>query len=568
MSERLQKIIARAGITSRRKAEELIVSGRVTVDGAVVRELGSQADLESQTVCVDGKAVRGADKLRYLALHKPKGCVTTTDDPEGRPTVMDLLGREASRGLFPVGRLDFNTEGLLLLTNDGDFANRILTAKNRVPKVYEVKVNRRPSDAAFAKLRAGIRLDGRLARPEAIRLLRNADSPWFEITLVEGRNRQIHRMFERVGILVEKIRRVSIGRLSLRRLEPRQVRELEPREVQQLLNPPPAAREREEEAGTDGAQYGPRGQNARTGYRRPSPARQSRRRDQRSGPRREPDRRSARDNDSSDRSNRASPRKRTDQRPREVRQLLNPPPAAREREEEAGTDGAQYGPRGQNARTGYRRPSPARQSRRRDQRSGPRREPDRRSARDNDSSDRSNRASPRKRTDQRPREVRQLLNPPPAAREREEEAGADGAQYGPRGQNARTGYRRPSPVRQSRRRDQRSGPRREPDRRSARDNDSSDRSNRASPRKRTDQRADRPQRRGRPSTTDARRTDGKPIRRFKRSDKPQRPLGQRRATASRSPSRARTTGRGASPRRSPAPSRGQRNSRPGSKARP
>ena len=235
MPERLQKIIARAGIVSRRKAEELITAGRVSVNGAVVRELGSKADPATDTVCVDGTPVQAGAERRYLAMNKPKGCITSTSDPEGRPTVMDLLGPEGSKGLFPVGRLDYNTEGLLLLTDDGDFANRILAARNKVPKTYEVKISGSPPPEIIHKLRDGIRLDGRLSKPESIRLLKPSRNPWFEITLVEGRNRQIHRMFERVGFLVEKIRRVKIGNLTLRGLEPRQVRALHPKEVQSLL---------------------------------------------------------------------------------------------------------------------------------------------------------------------------------------------------------------------------------------------------------------------------------------------------------------------------------------------
>ena len=217
----------------------MITSGRVTVNGRVIQELGSQADPPHDTVCVDGKAIQSSAVRRYLVMNKPKGCITSTHDPEGRPTVMDLLGRETSRGLYPVGRLDYNTEGLLILTDDGDFANRITTARNKIIKVYEVKISGRPSREAIDKLRSGIRVDGRPARAESIRLLRDRDNPWYEVTLVAGRNRQIHRMFERIGFLVEKIRRVRIGNLSLRGLEPRQVRELKPKEVQQLLNPPP-----------------------------------------------------------------------------------------------------------------------------------------------------------------------------------------------------------------------------------------------------------------------------------------------------------------------------------------
>ncbi len=236
MPDRIQKLIARAGVTSRRKAEILITEGLVTVNGEVVTKLGSKADLSKDTVYVDGKALRSQTAKRYLAMYKPKGCITTTSDPEGRPTVMDLIGPELAKGLFPVGRLDYNTEGLLLLTNDGDFGNHVLSAKNEIPKAYEVKVTGMASETALEKLRAGFRLDGRPVRFEAIRLLREAANPWYRVTLVQGRNRQIHRMFERFGLLVEKIRRISIGRVMLRGLEPRQVRTLRQSEIKQLLS--------------------------------------------------------------------------------------------------------------------------------------------------------------------------------------------------------------------------------------------------------------------------------------------------------------------------------------------
>ena len=271
MPERIQRIIARAGITSRRKAETLMTEGRVTVNGLVVTELGSKADAASDTVCVDGRPVRPDAERRYFALHKPKGCVTTTSDPQGRPTVMDLFDRGSRKGLFPVGRLDYNTEGLLLITDDGDFTQRITAAKHKVPKVYHVKVSGCPSPESVQQLRDGIRLDGRLARPESVRLLRLARNAWYEVTLVGGRNRQIHRMFQRIGHLVEKIRRVSIGRLTLRGLEPRQVRALTGREVNDLLAgggpahpvelPKPRRRKRRtaSEGGTRRRSRGPRG---------------------------------------------------------------------------------------------------------------------------------------------------------------------------------------------------------------------------------------------------------------------------------------------------------------------
>lgn len=240
MSERLQKIIAGAGAASRRKAEEWIAAGRVSVNGEVVTAPGSKADLAGDRILVDGKPLEPALRRRYFALNKPKGCVATTSDPQGRRTVLDLLDKRNRKGIYPVGRLDYNTEGLLLLTNDGDFANRILSAKNEITKTYEVKVSGAPSAEQIDKLRCGVRLDGRLAAPVAIRLLRRAKNPWCEVELAEGRNRQIHRMFRAVGLLVEKIRRVRIGPLTLGDLPPGKARELRPAEVRRLLAPPAA----------------------------------------------------------------------------------------------------------------------------------------------------------------------------------------------------------------------------------------------------------------------------------------------------------------------------------------
>src|SRR5712675_3079140 len=158
--ERLQKIIAAAGVTSRRKAEELITQGRVSVNGQTVTELGSKADLEQDHIKVDGKLLRGAERHVYLLLNKPKGYVTTVSDPEGRPTVMDLVKNVGAR-IYPVGRLDYSSEGLLLLTNDGELASALTKAASHVPKTYLVKVSGQPSDAAIEQLRAGIVLPDR-----------------------------------------------------------------------------------------------------------------------------------------------------------------------------------------------------------------------------------------------------------------------------------------------------------------------------------------------------------------------------------------------------------------------
>ena len=217
--ERLQKILAAAGVASRRKAEEIITAGRVTINGAVVTELGTKADPAADKIAVDGKPLRVAERHLYLLLHKPKGYVTTVSDPEGRPTVMDLVGNVGAR-VYPVGRLDYASEGLLLLTNDGDLAQMLSKAGEHMPKTYYVKISGRPDERGIDRLRRGITItleDGRRVKtaPAKIRLIENAANPWYEVVLIEGRNRQIRRMFQAVGFLVEKIRRVQFGPLKL-----------------------------------------------------------------------------------------------------------------------------------------------------------------------------------------------------------------------------------------------------------------------------------------------------------------------------------------------------------------
>src|SRR5579863_2422289 len=217
--ERLQKIIAAAGVASRRTAEKLISSGAVQVNGTVVTELGTKADPETDHVRVNGKLLHGAQRPTYLLLNKPKGYVTTMSDPEKRPTVMDLIHGVRGR-VYPVGRLDYASEGLLLLTNDGDLAHRLMKAASHVAKTYVVKVAGTPKEDAIAKLRAGVSIatdDGKRVRtgPAVVRIVKEAANPWYEITLIEGRNRQIRRMFEAVGHHVEKIKRVRYGPLAL-----------------------------------------------------------------------------------------------------------------------------------------------------------------------------------------------------------------------------------------------------------------------------------------------------------------------------------------------------------------
>lgn len=236
--ERLQKIIAAAGIASRRKAEELIQAGLVSVNGATVTELGTKADPETDSIRVQEKLLHGPERHEYVALNKPRGYVTTVSDPEGRPTVMELLRSKAR--LYPVGRLDFNSEGLLLLTNDGDLAHKLMKAASHIPKTYLVKVAGQPGEDQLRRLRAGVTIaeerdPNRRVRtaPAQIRVIKEADNPWLEVTLHEGRNRQIRKMFEEIGHHVEKIRRVRYGPLELD-LPPGESRILTPQEIAKL----------------------------------------------------------------------------------------------------------------------------------------------------------------------------------------------------------------------------------------------------------------------------------------------------------------------------------------------
>ena len=236
MQERLQKIIAAAGVAARRKAEALIVQGRVSVNGRVVTQLGSKADPERDRVVVDGRLVQPASSHLCLLLNKPVGYVSTCFDPQHRPTVLSLLGDIRER-VYPVGRLDFHSSGLILLTNDGALANFLMSARSGVPRTYQVKLSCRPEAAALSQLESGIVLDGRRTAPCEIRpVLLERDKPWYEITLVEGRYHQVRRMFERAGCEVVKLQRVGIAFLTDRGLGPGRFRQLTPKEVERLKN--------------------------------------------------------------------------------------------------------------------------------------------------------------------------------------------------------------------------------------------------------------------------------------------------------------------------------------------
>jgi 23S rRNA pseudouridine2605 synthase len=230
--ERLQKLLSQAGVTSRRKAEEMILAGRVTVNGETITELGSKADLQRDHVKVDGTLLHAPHKLVYIALNKPREVVTTVSDPEGRQTVMHLL-RGIKERVFPVGRLDYSSEGLLLLTNDGEFAHRLTAPASHVVKTYVVKVTGNLTEEQVAAFAAGIPLHGRRTAPAQIKLIKPGDNPWYEVRLSEGRQNQIRMMFKHFGKLVEKLRRVKIGFLELD-LAPGRFRSLTPREVEKF----------------------------------------------------------------------------------------------------------------------------------------------------------------------------------------------------------------------------------------------------------------------------------------------------------------------------------------------
>ncbi len=228
--ERLQKILASAGIASRRKAEELILAGRVSVNGKTVTELGSKADLSVDKVKVDGRVLSAPKHHLYFAFNKPKNVVTTVHDPEGRQTVLSFFKGLHDR-LYPVGRLDYASEGLLLLTNDGDFANKMMSPASHVTKTYLVKVNGPLMPDQEEQFRRGIPIHGRRTAPAGLKLIRKGINPWYEVKLIEGRQNQIRIMIKHFGRLVEKLKRVKIGFLDLGTLKPGAYRTLTNAEV-------------------------------------------------------------------------------------------------------------------------------------------------------------------------------------------------------------------------------------------------------------------------------------------------------------------------------------------------
>ena len=229
--ERLQKLIAQAGICSRRAAEKLISDGKVTVDGKIVRELGAKADPSKNKIRVDGKLLRFDTEKIYLLLNKPRGYVSTVHDDRGRKTVLELLGENFSERVYPVGRLDLNSEGLLLLTNDGELTNALIHPRNEIKKTYRVKITGTVTEEKLDKLRAGIELDDGLTLPAEIFLL---DDGQIEITIHEGRNRQVRRMFAAIGCDVKRLRRIKVSFLTLDGLKVGAFRKLTAEEISRL----------------------------------------------------------------------------------------------------------------------------------------------------------------------------------------------------------------------------------------------------------------------------------------------------------------------------------------------
>ncbi|MGH9448535.1 MAG: pseudouridine synthase [Terriglobia bacterium] len=236
----MQKIISAAGFASRRKAEELILAGLVSVNGRTLTELGSKADAARDTIRVAGRVLRPPSAPITILLHKPVGYVSTVSDPEGRPTVASLL-RQAGikQRVYPVGRLDYNSSGLILMTNDGELANTLMSRATRAPRTYHVKLEGRPRAEDLKKLESGIALDGRKTAAATIRSLGvrgESEKPWYEITLIEGRYHQVRRMFERIGTPVVKLKRVRIAFLGDKGLAPGVWRPLTPAEIARLKN--------------------------------------------------------------------------------------------------------------------------------------------------------------------------------------------------------------------------------------------------------------------------------------------------------------------------------------------
>ncbi len=238
---RLNKYLADHGVASRRKADELIDEGRVQVNGRKVFELGVKINPDKDQVKVGGKLVKAKPQPVYFVFNKPRSVVTTTSDPQGRPIVMDFFKRIRKR-IFPVGRLDWDTEGLLLMTNDGDFSNEISSPESKIPKTYHAKLDGIITQAKMDKLRRGVSIIGGKVRALHIKKLKKGSDKkdWVEITITEGKNRQVRKMFEKVGYDVEKLKRVAIGQLKLGPLKSGDYRPLTRKDLENIFSKKPA----------------------------------------------------------------------------------------------------------------------------------------------------------------------------------------------------------------------------------------------------------------------------------------------------------------------------------------
>lgn len=233
---RLQKAIADAGITSRRKAEDLILQGRVSVNGETIRQMGTKIDPEIDAVIVDGQPLDLSQKEKiYLILNKPRGIVTTVDDPEGRETVMNLV-QDVTERIYPVGRLDYLSEGLLLMTNDGEFANNVIHPSGNINKVYEVKVFGAVTQEILKKLRTGVKSEVGFLKPKNVRVIKQLHSKtWLEFRLSDGKNREIRRLCEACGLTVDKLKRVAIGGLTVEGIKPGSYRMVSRKQMLNLI---------------------------------------------------------------------------------------------------------------------------------------------------------------------------------------------------------------------------------------------------------------------------------------------------------------------------------------------
>ena len=231
---RLQKALANATIYSRRKAEDLIVKGRVSVNGRIVAELGAKVDPDRDEIAVDGAPIPGGEKKVYILLYKPRGVVSTTDDPQNRPTVTSLLHNVQER-IYPVGRLDMDSEGLLLLTNDGDLALKIMHPRYGTKKTYRVLLKTIPTSQQLEQLRKGVQLEEGETRPAQVDVDKiQGKKAWVKFVIGEGKKRQVRRMCAAVGLTVLRLKRVALGSLSLKGLKPGSYRRLKPFEVERL----------------------------------------------------------------------------------------------------------------------------------------------------------------------------------------------------------------------------------------------------------------------------------------------------------------------------------------------